>query len=158
MKTLLLIFAFTLFYNTTSSGQEIEMKTTIFGYRFTQNGERLSWKELLPATESNPAAYLLVKKAKSQNTSSTIISFVGGLLTGIPIAQSINDRDPDWFLAYIGGGMGIIGITLSIKAFNNVNKGVDDYNLSLKSTSRYKFKPEFTIQAKGNGIGLIMQF
>ncbi|WP_394749681.1 hypothetical protein [Spongiimicrobium salis] len=158
MKTLVVILTLALCCCAISTAQEIEMKTTIFGYRFTQNGARLSWKELSSATESNLDAHLLIKKARSQNTISSILSFAGGFLIGIPIGQSIGDRDPNWSLAYIGGGIAAIGIPFTFSAFNKVNKGIDTYNLSLKATSRYQFKPEFTILAKGNGLGFIMRF
>jgi len=155
-KIIILIIG--IFLINTSFGQEIEMKLNLLGYKFVQNGQKLNWKELVNATESNLEANLLIKKAKSHNTISNILAFVGGGLTGIPIGQSINDRKPNWTLAYIGGGIAVIGIPFSFGAFNNVNKGVDKYNLSLKSASSLEFKPEFKIIANGNGIGLSMNF
>ena len=140
-----------------SFGQEIKMGMNILGYKFEQNGKRLSWKNLVNVTESNIQSNLLIKKAKSQNTISNILAFAGGGLIGIPIGQSIYDREPNWTLAYIGGGIAVIGLPIAIKASKNAKKGIDLYNSSLNSTSGY-FEPEFKIIANGNGIGLSMNF
>ena len=134
------------------------MKLNLFGYKFVQNGEKLNWKELVKATESNYEANLLIKKAKTHNTISTIAALVGGGLIGIPLGQSTTDREPNWTLAYIGGGIAVVGIPFSFSGFNKVNEGIDKYNLSLKSTSSFEFRPEFKIIANGNGIGFSMNF
>lgn len=147
-----------LFFLNSLFAQEIEMKLNFFGYNFVQNGEKLNWKELVKATESNIEANLLVKKAKSHNTISTISAIVGGGLIGIPLGQSKTDRNPNWTFAYIGGGIVAIGIPFSFSAFNNVNKGVEKYNLAFKSASSFEFKPEFKIVANANGFGLPMNF
>src|SRR5690606_40428347 len=117
MKKTIALFIGILFLNT-SFGQEIEMKVNLLGYKFVQNGERLNWKELIDATESNHEANLLIKKAKSHNTISTISLMVGGALIGIPLGQSSANVDPNWTLAYIGVGMATIGIPFSFSAFN----------------------------------------
>lgn len=119
--------------------------------------EKLSWSELVSATESNLEANLLIKKAKSQETVSNILSYVGGTLIGISVGQAIGNDNPNWTFAYVGGGISVIGIPFAFSAFNKVNEGVDKYNLSLKSLS-FEFKPEFKIIANGNGIGLSMNF
>ena len=133
------------------------MKLDLFGYNFEQNGEKLNWKELVKATESNIEANSLIKKAKSHRTISTISAIVGGGLIGIPLGQSTTDRDPNWTLAYIGGGIVAIGIPFTLSVFNKVNEGIDKYNLSFKSAS-FEFKPEFKVIANVNGIGLSMNF
>jgi|TARA_B110001469_G_C9340833_1_gene180659 hypothetical protein len=145
-----------LFFNI-SFGQEIKMGMNLFGYKFEQNNKRLSWKELVSETESNIDANLLIKKAKSQNTISSILAFAGGGLIGIPIAQSITERESNWTLAYIGGGILAVGLPIAIISSKNVKKGIDLYNSSLNLTSNY-FQPEFKIIANGNGLGLSMNF
>ncbi len=155
-KGILLIFG--LFLLNSSFGQEIELKATPLGYKFIQNGKKLKWKELVAATESNVEANLLIRKARTHNTISTVGALLGGALIGIPLGQSASDQDPNWTLAYIGGGIALVAIPFSFSGFNKVNKGIDDYNLSLKSASIYHFKPEFQVIANGNGIGLSMNF
>lgn len=156
MKKLFLTIIGFLFINTLL-GQEIEMGINLLGYKFEQNSRRLSWKELVNETQTNIEANLLIKKAKSQNTLSNILAFAGGGLIGVPLGQSSTDRKPNWTLAYIGGGITIIGIPIAISASRNAKKGIDLYNSSMNSTSIY-FEPEFKIIANGNGIGLSMKF
>ncbi|SHG44399.1 hypothetical protein [Flagellimonas flava] len=143
---------------TTSSPQEIDMKVRALGYRFYQDGERLTWNELTDATNSVEEANKLIQRAKSQNTLSNILAFAGGALIGIPLGQKAADSDPTWELAYIGGGTALIGFHLALRAFNNVNKGVDDYNLTINSTAQYKFQPEIKVLANSNGFGLAIGF
>lgn len=157
MKKLIIVTIGLFFFNI-SFGQEIEMKINLLGYKFVQNGERLTWKEVAKATESNKEANLLIKKAKSNNIISNALTIAGGALIGIPIGQSTTERNPNWTLAYIGGGMIAIAIPFTFSAFNKANEGVDKYNLSLKSASTFEFKPEFKIIANGNGVGLSMNF
>ncbi|MGB5646945.1 MAG: hypothetical protein WBM55_07460 [Muriicola sp.] len=156
MRKLILLLIGIFFLNS-SFGQEIEMKLNLLGYKFVQNGERLNWNELVAATASYPESNLLIKKAKSQKTIAQIITIIGGGLTGIPIGQSFSDKDPNWTLAYIGLGITAVSIPFSLSAFNNANKGVDTYNLSLKSAS-HKFNPEFRVFAGPNGAGLSISF
>ena len=165
MKKLLFIALCILLSNSAIQAQdsiplskEIEMKVKLLGYRFYQNGERLTWKELVTATESVDKANKLIKRAKSQRLLSSITTFTGGFLIGIPIGQKIADREPTWELAYVGGAIAAVGLHLSLRAFNNVNKGVDSYNLSVNSTAHYQFQPEFQIVANGNGLGLAIKF
>uniref|UniRef100_UPI00404AB962 hypothetical protein n=1 Tax=Gelidibacter sp. TaxID=2018083 RepID=UPI00404AB962 len=156
MKPFILsIIAF--FFVSLSYSQQIDLKVDLFGYKFKQNGERLSWSELVTATESHKEANMLIKKAKTNHTVSGILSTVGGVLIGIPIGQSISDKDPNWTLAYIGGGIAVVSIPFTLSAFNKVNEGVDAYNLSLQSTTS-NFKPQFNIIATTNGLGLSMNF
>ena len=137
---------------------EIEMKAGLLGYRFFKDGERLNWKELLEATASVEEAHLLIKRGRSQNTFSSVFAFTGGALIGIPLGQKSADRDPTWELAYLGGALGIAAFYLSFKAFNNINKGVDNYNIAVAKQSSYRFQPEFFIVNNQNGFGLAMRF
>lgn len=157
MKRIVFLIIGIFFFNS-SFGQEIEMKVNLLGYQFVQNGEKLNWKELVNATESNSEANLLIKKGKSHNTIANILAFAGGGLTGIPIGQSLGGSEPNWTLAFIGGGIYVIAIPFTLSALNKTNKGVDKYNLSLKSSYLSEFKPEFRFIANGNGIGLSMNF
>lgn len=157
MRKTLLLFAFIVIGLQVTQAQEIEMKINFWGYKFIQNGERLSMKELLAATDANEKAYALIRKARTQNTLSTIFSFTSGALIGIPIGQSLGGEDPNWTLAYIGGAIAVISIPLSFGALNNFNKGIDTYNVS-KAATGYHFKPEFKISAGGNGVGLSINF
>ncbi|MEL6916389.1 MAG: hypothetical protein AAFO99_01535, partial [Bacteroidota bacterium] len=71
-KIIFSVIAF--FFLNTAFGQEIEMKLNLLGYKFIQNGEKLTWKQLVHATESDVEANLLIKKAKSHNTISNVLA------------------------------------------------------------------------------------
>lgn len=157
MKNILLSFAL-LVFSLISNAQEIEMKLSLTGYKFTKNEEHLTWKELLNTTESNVEAYNFIKKAKTNNTVSSVISFAGGFLIGIPIGQSIGKDDPNWNLAYVGGGLAVVSLPFALRALSSAKNGVVTYNESLKSTYHNQFKPEFKITTSGNGLGLRMNF
>ena len=142
---------------TSDSSDEIELKVTLLGYRFFQNDERLTWRELEDATESVQEANALIRKAKTQNRLSSIFAFTGGGLLGIPLGQQLADRDPNWELAYVSGAALIVSLHLSFRAFNNANKGVDLYNLETAKTASW-FNPEFRLVASSNRFGLAMRF
>lgn len=158
MKKIILIIIAIFCYSQYSLGQEIDMKIGLLGYKFTQSDEKLSWKELLNKTQNSSKSYELIKKAKSQNTFANIVSFSGGVLIGIPIGISLSGDEPNWTLAYIGGGIALLALPISFSALKNVSSGIDVYNESLKSLSKSSFHPEFEIVLNGNGIGLSMTF
>lgn len=142
-----------------SAAQQIDMKMNLLGYKFVQDGKQLKWKELETATAGNREAFELVRKANAHRKLSGIAAFIGGLLIGIPIGQqNANLVEPNWTLAYIGGGISAIGVPFSFSAFNKVNRGVDTYNLGLKSASRYALDLEIKTICNRNGIGLAIQF
>ena len=158
MRKIILTFSLVMGALTFCTAQEIEMKMTIMGHKFTQNGQKLSWNELLDVTKSNDKAYKFIKKGKSQNIISAVLGFVGGGFIGVPLGQSMSGQNPNWSLAYIGGGIALIGLPISISSSKNTKKGIDNYNLSMKSASVFQFKPEFEVIANGNGFGLSMNF
>ena len=92
---------------TPTAPKPIDMKVNLLGYRFFQDGERLTWRELEAATVAVEEANQLIKRAKSQRTISNVLAFVGGGLIGIPLGQQSADRDPTWELAYIGGAIAV---------------------------------------------------
>ena len=158
MKNVLFLICFTSVIQIISS-QEIEMTLGFLGYQFEQNGEKINLKEVIKATESNPEANLIIKQGKKIKTVVDILSVVGGGLIGIPLGQSITGGDPNWTLAYIGGGITLVAIPFSLGSFNKINKGIDKYNLSLKTASlKSHFKPEFHLITTSNGLGITMQF
>jgi hypothetical protein len=155
MKKSFLIIA--LLFTYLSFGQEIEMKVNLLGLKFIQNEKQISWAELVDATEGYSVSNKLIRKARTHNTIGNITGLIGGGLIGIPLGQSLSDGDANWTLAYIGAGVAIISIPFSLSAYNKVNQGIDEYNLSLKSTG-YNFQPEFNVIANGNGLGIAMKF
>ena len=143
---------------TPTSPKTIDMKVNLLGYRFYQNGERLTWRELEAATVAVEEANQLIKKAKSQHLISNVMAGLSGFFIGIPLAQELNDREANWDLAYVSGALALVGIPLSFKAFNNVNKGVDTYNMAIAPSTSYRFQPEVFVINNQNGVGLSVRF
>jgi hypothetical protein len=160
MKKIVLLTLAVLFVTTASQAQdqEIEMKVNFWGYKFMKDGERLNWKELEEATTAVENANLLIKKARGQHTTSIIMAVVGGGMIGWNLGQARNEDDPNYTLAYVGGGIAAVGMGFSISSFNKVNKGVDLYNLAVNKTAQYQFQPELLVVSNGNGVGLSMRF
>ena len=158
MKKTILTLIFALATMTLCNAQKIEMEKVFGGYKYTQNGNQMTMKDLVKTMESNQQAFDLIKKAQSNNTLASIIGFAGGGLIGWPLGTAIGGGDANWTLAGIGAGLVAIGIPISSSANKKAKQAVELYNSSLNSTSFYEFKPEFKVIANGNGIGLLMNF
>ena len=158
MKKTILTLIFALTTIIVCNAQKIEMEKVFGGYKYTQNGNQMTMKDLVKTMESNQEAFDLIKKAQSNNTLASIIGFAGGGLIGWPIGTAIGGGDANWTLAGIGAGLVAIGIPISSSANKKAKQAVKLYNTSLNSTSSYEFKPEFKVIINGNEIGLSMNF
>lgn len=158
MTRTILTLIFALATLTLCNAQKIEMEKVFGGYKFTQNGNQVTMKDLVKTMESNEQAFDLIKKAHLNNTLSSIIGFAGGGLIGWPIGTAIGGGEANWTLAGIGAGLVAISIPFSSSANKKAKQATELYNSSLNSTSFYEFKPEFEVLANANGIGLSMNF
>ncbi len=158
MKKTILTLAVVLTTLTFCNAQQIEMEKVFGGYKYTQNGNQMTMRDLVKTMESNQQAFELIKKAQSNNTLASILGFAGGGLIGWPIGTAIGGGDAEWALAGIGAGLVAIGIPISSSANKKAKHAVELYNSSLNPTSYYEFKPEFKVITNGNGIGLSMNF
>ncbi len=158
MKRTILTFIFALATMNFCNAQKIKMEKVFGGYKYSQNGNQMTMKDLVKTMKPNKQAFDLIKKAQSNNTIASIIGFAGGGLIGWPIGTAIGGGDANWTLAGIGAGLVAIGIPISSNANKKAKQAIELYNSSLDSTSFYKFKPEFKVIANGNGIGLSMNF
>ncbi len=157
IKTILtLIFAMVTF--TFCNAQKIEIEKVFGGYKCTQDGKPMTMRDLANTMESNPDAFELIKKARTNNTLASILGGAGGALIGFPLGQALGGGDANWALAGVGAGLIVIGIPISSGAGKKVKQAVELYNSSLSPTSFYEFKPEFNVIANGNGIGLSVSF
>ncbi|NEN24527.1 hypothetical protein G3O08_13550 [Cryomorpha ignava] len=123
---------------------------------FEQNGMRLTPKQLLKITESNPEAYQEMKKAKENYDFANVLGFIGGGLIGWPIGTAIGGGEPHWILAGVGGAVLLCIIPLSNGYNNRSMNAVEMYNSGLVQ-SQYKV-PSFKLGSTQNGIGLLISF
>ena len=154
MKNLLLLLTLTFLTITFCSAQKIEVEKVFGGYKYSQNGEKLSLKELGNILEKKTDSFELYKKGKSNLLFSTILNFSGGLLIGIPIGQSVSGKKANWTLAGIGTGLAIVGITIYSSANKKINKSIEIHNSKQTSTALY----EFNLNATSNGLSLSLRF
>ena len=138
--------------------QEIQLKKTFFGYKFVQNNETIKMNQVYKSMKSNNQAYKLMKKAKSNNTISGIIGFVGGGMMGWPIGRSFAGEKFNWTLFGIGAGIAAISIPISGKSIKDTKKAIDIYNSSLNKTTQINHNLQLKIIANRNGIGLSVNF
>ncbi len=140
------------------NAQKIEVDKVLGGYKYSQNGKRMTMNQLVKTMEYNPEALSLIKKARSNNIIATILGGVGGFLVGLPIGTAISGKKANWTLAGIGAGIIVVSIPISSSANKKTKKAVELYNASLNSSSFYDLKPEFKIIGNVNGIGLSINF
>ena len=158
MRNTILTLTFAFATITFCNAQNIEMEKVFGGYKYTQNGNQMTMKDLVKTMESNKQAFDLIKKAQSNTTLASIIGFAGGGLIGWPIGTAAGGGDANWTLAGIGAGLIAIGIPISSSANKKAKQAVEIYNSSLNTVSFHEFKPEFTVIANGNGFGLSIKF
>lgn len=158
MKRTILILLMTVTGLNLCSSQNIEAEKVFGGYKFTQNGNKMTMGDLVKTMEPNEQAYDLMKKARSNNIIASVIGFAGGGLIGWPIGAALGGGEPNWALAGIGAGLVVVSIPISSSASKKAKQAVDLYNASLNSTSMNGLRTDFEFIANGNGIGISMTF
>lgn len=141
-----------------SVGDSIKVENSFFGgYLYTQGGELLSFYELDDLVKSNPLAYKQMRKAQSEYTVATVVSFAGGLLIGYPLGTALGGGEPNWSIAGVGVVLTIIAIPIESSAHRKANQAIDLYNQGLNSSSA-RVKKELKLALNGNGFGLVFRF
>jgi hypothetical protein len=142
----------------TVHAQTIEMEKTFGGHVYSQNGDKLSPKEVQNMMQPQSMEQKLMKKARANSTLASILGGVGGALIGFPLGTAIGGGEPEWWLAGIGAGFIGVAIPISISANKKAKQAVESYNTSLEETSFHKYQPEMHFVANGNGLGLSLRF
>lgn len=153
-----IFFAVVLFTSTFCFSQEITVNQNAWGYEFKKGEQELNWKQLLKDTESHTKSYNLIKRARSQNTLSTIFGFAGGAFVGYPLGQAIADGETNWVLAIVGGALITVAIPLSSRSTKNLKEGVSKYNQSLRTSYHKHFQPRVHLIGNAQGVGLSLSF
>jgi len=78
MKQTILILIFTLTTISYCNAQKIEMEKVFGGYKYSQNGNQMTMKDLVKTMEANQQAFDFIKKAQSNNTLASIFGGAGG--------------------------------------------------------------------------------
>ncbi|NCA84426.1 MAG: hypothetical protein EOM83_02510 [Clostridia bacterium] len=125
---------------------------------FTQNGVRLTPRQLLQITHYNAEANSYMQKAQSNNVAASIFGFAGGFLIGWPIGTAIVGGEANWAMAGIGAGLVLIGIPFSVGYKRNATKAVEIYNRDLAAPPETTGAVEWKLGFTRSGVGIAMKF
>jgi len=127
-----------------------------WGTVFTQNGKILKPRHLLEITSSNPEAYTLIKKAKSNYDAGMVFGAIGGFMVGFPCGTALAGGDPEWALAGIGAGLIAVSIPFTTAYIKHTKNAVSIYNDGLTPVKEDVASINFGLTT--NGIGLQLTF
>ncbi len=135
--------------------QEIKTEKTFWGFKYTQEGKRMTLKSLTAAVQSDRDAYRLMQKARTNNNIAMVLGGTGGFLLGYHLTDALTGDDPNWALVGIGAGLAVISIPISQSVHKDIEKAIDFYHDSLKTGY---FNPEFRFIAQAKQLGIVMNF
>lgn len=121
-------------------GQEINIYKTFGGYRFERDSVSVSPKMVLTFMKSNPQAYAVFKKAKTNLDAAGVLSFAGGVMICFPLGTAIGGGDPEWALAAGGLGLLLVAIPFNAAFKNHALNALDIYNSKLNSSIKVNAK------------------
>ena len=158
MKYLIQLIAFFLLSNTEAFGQfnndSIKIEK-MDGTSFIYKDKYLNSKELLKLMRSNFDAYLEMKKAKTNLTSSYIIACSGVYLIGWQLGKAAFGNDPKWALVGLGAGLVILAIPFRKSYFTYAEKAVHIYNEGKKNQhGQHDIKMNLYLSYDGIGVRL----
>jgi hypothetical protein len=141
----ILIFAAILLFSNRCQAQNTsdELKVVrdwFLGYTASQHGKILTYSQLINITRDNVEACKYVRKAYSCKTAGVFFGVVGGgclgFSLGYVLSLALYDSPIEMkiFLPFIaaGAGMVVCSITFDALATQNLRKGVDIFNKSIK--------------------------
>jgi hypothetical protein len=105
------------------------------GYTYYQGNRILNMNSMMSLMQSNPEAYKLLRKGKSQSDLATVMGFAGGFAFGWPVGTWIGGGEPNWTLAAIGAGIFLASVPIQINANKKILQSVRKYNDDLSTTS-----------------------
>jgi hypothetical protein len=157
--TFVTFFFFFLIYSTCAQthSDPITIKKAFGGYKFLQNNQPLTLKQLGTALQSNPEASKLFQQAKPNATAATIFGFAGGFLVGWPIGTAIGGGKPSWELAGIGAGLIVVSIPFSASFNKKAKAAIDTFNQGIQTSSLHR-RTEFKLNVSMSRVGLEIRF
>jgi hypothetical protein len=152
--------SFTIYLVAQSSNLVVIKTEKVFGgYNFTQDGKKLTIKQLTLAMKAYEPSCSLMKSSQKLYTTSIITACVGGLIIGSQLGRSIEGQSPKWRIVALGGGIALASIPLTKSSIKKAVNAVGLYNSSFRqSSSRQINKPELCLSLMGNVIEFEMKF
>lgn len=157
--SIIVIIVFSLGFVSEVKSQDLQDTITIVkkgGVYFTQNFQILSSYELTKRLKSNPEALEMLRLAKQDKITASILGIIGGACIGFPLGQAIAKGDPYWLLVLPGIAALVISIPFSSSSKDRTISAVEMYNEGIKN----KTTNRVTLNLKGSneGIGLVLKF
>jgi hypothetical protein len=126
-----------------------------FGIVFSQNGMKLTPKQLFDITGSNDQTSHELKVAKTNYTFATIFSCAGGFLIGWPLGTAIGGGKPDWALAGIGAGLVLVALPFNSAYIKHIKKAVGIYNDGLHKSGLKGVNIRMELNCYGAGVKIV---
>lgn len=100
------------------------------GYR--QDGVALDPEDMTEKLSAEPDAAPHVSRSKTLSVISLVLATAGGVFVGWPIGGAIaGEPNPQWELAYVGGGAILVAIPFMLWAQSSMDSAVDAHNATI---------------------------
>jgi len=164
--TAILIFTTFLLSCFSAKSQNISETITIarkgIGYAYYQNGKVLNFSQLLSLTKENTEAYNFLIKADNWKITGLFFGVIGGGCLGYSLGYALgaamagNSINMKILLpvSLVGTGLTFCSFIFEIVSKDNIRKGVDIYNNSIKQ----KNNPNIDIGISTNGMMFRLNF
>ena len=126
------------------------------GKVYLMDGKPMFAKDLYAVLNTNEAAVVKVKQAKSNLFPLYLFSCAGGFLIGWPLGTALAGGDANWTLALIGAGLVGLSIPFQVGYNKNMYDAVKIYNSDLQKLGINRTTLEFGMTR--NGLGVVMRF
>lgn len=135
----------------------ITMEKSFGAYVFYQDGQRLSFAQVVDAVGSVEAATSQIKSAKSNNGIASVLGFAGGFCVGWPLGTALGGGEPNWALAAVGAGLIVVAMPISNRAMAQAKSAIDIYNGRMPKQSFWQ-KKSLDLMMKDHQVGLRLRF
>lgn len=147
------------FAHAQTDSRAMEVKSSFWGLKVSQNGEQISLREAQRLMEPVPDAFAAMKKARSQYAIANILSFGGGAAAGYTAATALSvNGEKSHILIGAGVAVGLLGVAIPIatSSTRNINRAVKSYNDALGYGRQQSF--HLCVGFSENGLGLRVNF
>lgn len=120
------------------------------------DGKPTPAKNLYAVLNTNEAAAVKVKQAKSNLFPVYLFAYAGGFMIGWPLGTAIAGGDPNWTLALIGAGLVGLSIPFQVGYNKNMYDAVKIYNSDLQKLGINRTTLELGMNR--DGVGIRMRF
>jgi hypothetical protein len=132
----------------------VHIESTFWGIRYMQGRQQLSFKEVGSVLATNPEAYALYKKAKTNYVVGNAVGVAGGALIGYSVGSALTGSSPHWSIAAVGAGVLLVAIPFNNGFHRRIRQAVLRYNGKAVSGGTYSWQ----VAPCGAGLRLVMRF